>query len=153
MPALRAYLGLSCLIAVSAALLAQSPTTISIRLRDGRTGLPVNASNFLVRVDHDETMHNEWVKIADDGSVTVTIPADAKVISVKATYSNGMETFINCDAARESDKERNIWYSIATILSTGIVAPDECARTAFSAKPGEFTFFVRKRDWRDRPED
>jgi hypothetical protein len=130
-------------------LYAQAPTTISIRLLDGRTGLPVKATNFLVRVDHHDTAHNEWVKINDDGTVVATLPADAKQISVNATYDMGIDTYINCDAAKESDKERNIWYPIATILSTGIVAPDECARTKFSAKPGEFTFFVRKRSWHD----
>ena len=131
---------------------AQDATTISIRLLDGRTGLPVKASNFLVRVDHNETPHGEWVKIGDDGAVTVTLPADAKEISVKATYDMGMDTYVNCDAAKENDKERNIWYSIAKIVSAGVVAPDECAKTAFTARPGEFIFFVRKRSWYDNLE-
>jgi hypothetical protein len=63
-----------------------------------------------------------------------------------------MDTYVSCDAAKESDKERNIWYSIATILTAGIVAPDECARASFKAKPGEFIFFVRKRAWNDNLE-
>ncbi len=141
-----------CLILLAASLHSQDAASISIRLLDGKTGLPVKASNFLVRVDHNDTVHPEWVKINDDGSVIVTLPADAKDISIKATYSMGMDTYVNCDAARESDKERNIWYSIATILSTGIVAPDECAKTAFKPKPGEFLFFVRKRAWHDNLE-
>ena len=138
--------------AFSVSLHAQSTTSISIRLLDGKTGLPVKASNFLVRVDHNDTVHPDWVTINDDGTVIVTLPADAKEISVKATYDMGMDTYINCDAAKESDKERNIWYSIATILSTGIVAPDECAKTDFKPKPGEFLFFVRKRSWHDNLE-
>jgi hypothetical protein len=121
-------------------------------LLDGKTGLPVKASNFLVRVDHNDTMHPDWVKINDDGTVVVTLPADAKEISVKATYGMGIDTYVNCDAAKESDKERNIWYPIATILKAGIVAPDECARAAFKVKPGEFIFFVRKRAWNDNLE-
>jgi hypothetical protein len=121
-------------------------------LLDGKTGLPVKASNFLVRVDHNDTMHPDWVKINDDGTVVVTLPADAKEISVKATYGMGIDTYVNCDAAKESDKERNIWYSIATILKAGTVAPDECARAAFKVKPGEFIFFVRKRAWNDNLE-
>ncbi len=141
-----------CLILLAASLHSQDASSISIRLLDGKTGLPVKASNFLVRVDHNDTVHPDWVKINDDGSVSVTLPEDAKEISVKATYGMGMDTYVNCDAARESDKERNIWYSIATILSTGIVAPDECAKTAFKPKPGEFLFFVRKRSWHDNLE-
>jgi hypothetical protein len=152
MPSIRALALLAFLTAFSIALQAQSSQSVSIRLLDGKTGLSVKASNFLVRVDHNDTVHPEWVKINDDGSVVVTLPADAKEISVKATYSMGMDTYVNCDAANESDKERNIWYSIATILSTGIVAPDECAKTAFKPKPGEFLFFVRKRGWHDNLE-
>ena len=141
-----------CLILLAASLHAQSSTSISIRLLDGKTGLPVKASNFLVRVDHNDTVHPEWVTINDDGTVIVTLPADAKEISVKATYDMGMDTYVNCDAAKESDKERNIWYPIATILKSGVVAPDECDKTAFKPKPGEFTFFVRKRSWHDNLE-
>ncbi len=153
MPSIRAHALLAVAIAFSVALHAQSTTSISIRLLDGKTGLPVKASNFLVRVDHNDTDHPDWVKISDDGAVTVTLPDDAKELSVKATYDMGMDTYVNCDAAKESDKERNVWYSIATILSTGIVAPDECAKTAFKPKPGEFLFFVRKRSWHDQLEN
>jgi hypothetical protein len=148
----RALFILALLTAFSISFHSQTPNTISIRLLDGKTGLPVKASNFLVRVDHNDTMHPDWVKINDDGTVVVTLPADAKEISVKATYGMGIDTYVNCDAAKESDKERNIWYSIATILKAGIVAPDECARAAFKVKPGEFIFFVRKRAWNDNLE-
>jgi hypothetical protein len=149
---IRALFILALVTAFSVSLHSQTPTTISIRLLDGKTGLSVKASNFLVRVDHYDTFHPDWIKINDDGTVFVTLPADAKEISVKATYGMGMDTYVNCDAAKESDKERNIWYSITTILNAGIVAPDECARTDFKAKPGEFIFFVRKRAWNDNLE-
>ena len=150
---IRALFILALVTSLSVFLHPQTPKTISIRLLDGKTGLPVKASNFLVRVDHQDTLHPEWVKINDDGTVIVTLPTDAKEISVKATYDMGMDTYINCDAAKENDKERNIWYPISAILNAGVVAPDECAKTDFVPKPGEFIFFVRKRDWRDRPDD
>jgi hypothetical protein len=153
MSTIRALASFAFIAGLCVALNAQTPQTISIRLLDGRTGLPVKASNFLVRVDHNETLHPEWVKINDDGTVVVTLPADAKEVSVKATYGMGMDTFVNCDAAKESDKERNIWYPIAIILNAGVVAPDECAKTDFKAKPGEFIFFVRKRSWYDQLEN
>ena len=150
---LRLGWGIAFAALLCAGLHAQSSPSISIRLLDGKTGLPVKASNFLVRVDHHDTVHNDWVKINDDGTVVVTLPDDSKEISIKATYDEGMDTYINCDAAKESDKERNIWYSISTILNTGIVAPDECAKTAFKPKPGQFLFFVRKRNWHDQLEN
>ena len=138
-----------CATVLCAGLHAQSENTIHIRLLDGKTGLPVKASNYLVRIDHHDTAHNEWVKINDDKSVTVTLPSDAKLIAVKATYNMGLETYINCDAAKESNKERDIWYPISEILGKGLVAPNECSQTHYTAKPGEFVFFVRKLNWRE----
>lgn len=137
---------------LGAALHAQSGSVIHIRLLDGKTGLPAPADNFLVRVDGDQTIHNEWVHINDDGSVVVALPADAKEIAVKATYNMDMDTYINCAISKESDKERNVWYSISKIVQTGLVAPNECSETHYTAKPGEFVFFVRKRSWRDKDE-
>ena len=137
-------------IVLCASLHAQTANTIQIRLLDGKTGLPVKASNFLVRVDHLETVHNDWVQMNDDGSVVVNVPASATEISVKATYHMSMETYINCDAAKENDREREIWYPISVIVKRGAVAPDECGKTDYTAKPGEFVFFVRQRDLRDK---
>lgn len=149
MPAIRTFAGFICAVVLLAGLHAQSENTIHIRLLDGRTGLPVKADNYLVLIDRHETQHNEWVHINDDGSVVVTLPADAKEISVKATYNLGIDTYIDCDAAKESDKERDIWYPISQIIEKGLVAPNECSKTQYKAKPGEFIFFVRKRSWHD----
>ncbi len=147
---MRALSRLALTLAICLPLHAQDAKTISVKLRDGKTGLPVKADNFLVRVDHHDTILNEAVQMNDDGTVIVTVSADAKEISFKATYNGSMDTYINCDAAKQSDKERDIWYPIATILQSGVVAPNECGKTDYTAKPGEFVFFVRKRDWRDR---
>ncbi|MGA3129591.1 MAG: hypothetical protein ABSD59_02245 [Terracidiphilus sp.] len=136
-------------VALCASLHAQSGNTIHIRLLDGKTGLPVKADNYMVRIDHNETAHNEWVHINDDGSVVVKLPADAKEIAVKGTYDMSMATYINCDIAKESDKERDVWYPISKITQSGVVAPNECSTTQYTAKPGEFIFFVRKRTWRE----
>lgn len=149
MPAIRTFVGLICLVALGASLHAQTENTIHLRLLDGKTGLPVKASNFLVRIDHHETVHNEWVRMNDDGTVIVTLPSGAQLVAVKATYDMSTETYINCDAAKETDKERDIWYSVSQILQSGVVAPNECSQTHYTAKPGEFVFFVRKRTWRE----
>ncbi len=119
MPAIRALAKIACVTAFCVSLHAQTVNTISIRLLDGKTGLPVKASNFLVKVDHHDTEHNEWVRMNDDGTVMVTVPADAKELSVKATYNESMDTYINCDAAKENDRERDIWYPISDILKSG----------------------------------
>ena len=153
MPTIRALAKIACVTVFCVSLHAQTVNTISIRLLDGKTGLPVKASNFLPKVDHHDTEHSEWVHMNDDGTVIVTLPADAKELSLKATYNGSMDTFINCDAAKESDRERDIWYPISDIVKSGMVAPNECSKTNYTAKPGEFVFFVRKRDWRDKQEE
>ncbi len=147
MPVFRAFIALLCAVVLLAGLHAQSENTIHIRLLDGKTGLPVEASNYMVRIDHHDTAHNEWVKIKDDGTVLATLPPDAHEVAIKATYDMSMQTYVNCDVAKESDKERNIWYPIAQILKSGVVAPNECSQTHYTANPGEFVFFVRKRTW------
>ena len=145
----RAFIALLSAAVLCASLHAQTENTIHIRLLDGKTGLPVKASNYLVRIDHHDTAHNEWVHINDDGAVIVTLPPDAREIAVKATYDMSTETYINCEVAKESDKQRDIWYPIAQILKSGVVAPNECSQTHYTAKPGEFVFFVRKLNWRE----
>jgi hypothetical protein len=150
MPSIRSFAGFLCVAVFCAALHGQSQNTIHIRLLDGKTGLPVKASNYLVHIDHHDAVHNEWVQMNDDGTVIVTLPSGAREFAVKATYDMSMETYINCDAAKETDKERDIWYPVAQILQSGLVAPNECSQTHYTAKPGEFIFFVRKRNWREQ---
>ena len=125
-------------------------TNLTVQLRDGRTGALITPSNLLFRVDHHDAIHNEWVKIGDNGTMTVTLPDDAKELSFQATYEEGMDTYINCDVAKQSDKERVVWYPIDLIVKSGVVTPNECSKTEYTAKPGEFIFFVRKRSAMDR---
>jgi hypothetical protein len=150
MPRIRTLARFAWIIAVCICLHAQDYKLITVQLRDGKTGLPITPSNFLLRVDHYETVRNEWVKIYDNGTVLVRVPSEAKEISLQATYDEGMNTYINCDAAKQNDKEREIWYPIDVIMKAGVVAPDECGKADYTAKPGEFVFFVRKRNAFDR---
>ena len=138
-------------IAACACLEAQDGNTITVKLLEGKNGEAVTPSNIVVRIDRQDEAHNEWVRMNDDGTAVVTIPVDAKQISVQATYDSSMETFVNCDAAKEKERYTPHWYAIADILKAGMVTPNECGKTRTSAKPGEFIFFVRKRDWRDLP--
>jgi hypothetical protein len=70
-----------------------------------------------------------------------------------------MQIYINCDAVigKESPVER--WYSIAEIMTSGVVAPNGCrkpseaAKFKVVAKPGEFVLSVRRmsafEQWRE----
>jgi len=136
---------LAWIMAVCVSLCAQTENTISIQLRDGRSGKLIAPSNFLLRVDRHETISNEWLTMSDDGTATVTIPDGVKEISLQATYDSGMEYYVNCDTSRQGNQNRVIWYPVDMILKAGVVTPNECGKASFTAHPGEFVFFVRKR--------
>jgi hypothetical protein len=150
MPTIRTLTRLAWVVALCTCVHAQDARTISVRLRDGKTGMPITPSNFLLRADHHDTIQNEWVKINDDGTTVLTVPAGVKEISLQATYEEGMDTYINCDVAKQSDRERVLWYSVEAIMKTGVVTPNECSKTDYPVHPGEFVFFVRKRNAFDR---
>jgi len=149
--AFRSLLFLLCAIALCVSASAQTATTITIRLLDGKTGKLIVASNFLVRIDHDQTVHANWVTQNDDGSNKLTLPKNATLLTFQATYDSAEQIYISCDASAEKNKVGDHWYDVATILSTGIAAPDECvkprevAKFKIVVKPGELVFFVRRR--------
>jgi len=134
---------------------AQAVPAISVQILDGKTGKPVEPSNILVHVDHHEAIHQDWVKIGDDGTIAVTPPPTASVLALQGTYYASMMIYINCDAAADADTDKLHWYAIADILSKGVVAPNKCfkgkyeQKTAVTPKPGEFIFYVRARDLHD----
>jgi len=140
-----------CALALGSFLTAQTATTFTIRLLDGRTGKQVVVSNFLVRIDHDQTIHADWVVPNEDGSYKLTLPQTAKLLTFQATYDSAERIFINCDSVAAKNHVGGNWYDVATILSTGVTAPNGCvrpreaAKLKIAAKPGELIFFVRNK--------
>jgi hypothetical protein len=133
---------------------APASNTITIRMYDGRTGRQIKPDNFLVRLNHQEDLHNETLSFDDEGTGQITVPADASFLSVQGTFDRSMEIYLNCDSGKEKDDRRLHWYSIGTILSTGVIAPNECfngkyERPRIAVKPGEFLFYVQPHKWRD----
>jgi hypothetical protein len=154
--ALGAFACLAVLERVHAQSGTSAGTPIAIRMFDARTAQPIVPNNLLVRVDHQDDIRNETLHIDDLGVGTVTLPAGATVLSVQGTYNDGMEIFINCDAGMEKNLNALHWYSVATVVSTGVIAPNECYKGKYERnprvplKPGEFDFFVRKISVRDQ---
>ena len=134
----------------------ESSNVITIRMFDARTARPIMPSNLLIRLDHNDDIHSETLHIDDQGMGTVTVPAGAKFFSVQGTYDNGMEIYINCDSGMEKNLAALHWYPVAQILSTGVIAPNECYKGKYERdprvplKPGEFDFFVRKTSVKDQ---
>jgi hypothetical protein len=128
---------------------------ISVQILDGRTGKPVTPSNILVHVDHHDAIHQDWLKLDDDGTITVTPSPTASLIALQGTYDASTMIYVNCDAAGDADTDKLHWYPIADIVAKGVVTPNKCfkgkfeQKTAVTAKPGEFIFYVRGRTVRD----
>jgi hypothetical protein len=158
----RARILLACLAAYVAACVgsfcgsacAQTAKTVTLRMLDSKTGILIASSSFLVRVNHMEAVHSNWVRQNDDGAGKLTLPSDAAEVSIHATYESATLTYVNCD----SDKERGSpehtaspdhWYSVEKIESAGVVAQNNCVgkkvpvKLQVVANPGEFVFFVR----------
>jgi hypothetical protein len=134
---------------------SDAPKVITLRMIDGRTGKLIATSDFIVRINHQEAPHNNWIEENEDGTAKVNLPADAETLSIHATYDDTTQTYANCDssAARTSAKQPaplDHWYSVADILSSGTVAPNNCIgkkipdKLQVVAEPGQFVFFVRK---------
>jgi hypothetical protein len=162
--AFRSFLLLLSAVALCGSLCAQSERTITIRMIDGKTGKLIEASNYQVRIDHDQTVHANWVAQNEDGSGKLTLPRTAQLLTIQGTFDSAEQIYLNCDAAGEKGKTAR-WYDIAEILAKGVVAPNECitprkavkpkiaAKLKMEAKPGEFIFFVRKRNMLEQAQE
>lgn len=137
----------------------QKEKTITIRILDSKTGKPVEPTNYLVRVDHEQTIHANWVAQNEDGTGTLTVPNEALVFSLQATYDSATNIYVNCDSVIAKTNSAEHWYSVSEILTSGVVAsngcrkPKDAAKLRFVAQPGEFVFFVRELSAREQLRD
>jgi len=150
-----------CLAAFCLSICAQTEKTVTVRMLDSRTGLLIASSNYLVRINHQQEDHGNWIVKSEDGSGDLTLPADADVVSIHATYDSATLVYANCDADKDRGSAEHApaqdrWYPVATILASGIVAPNGCIgkkvpeKLQVIAKPGEFVFFVRPLNPREK---
>lgn len=151
----RLLIPLCAILCFCSALSAQDGRKIIVRMIDSKTGHLIPSSDFLVRVDHEQEAdaHANWVKQNEDGTGTLVVPGKALLLSIEGKYMDSMEVYVNCDTGHDKPLPLTHWYSIDTILSTGLVAPNNCSKLKEIAKPGEFVFFVRKRNWKEQSQD
>jgi hypothetical protein len=158
------FLLLACLAAFGGSVCAQTEKTITIRMLDSKTGILISSSNYLVRVNHLEAVHGDWVRKNEDGSGKLTLPADANEFSIHATYDSATQVYVNCDADKDRGSAERApspdrWYPVASVLASGIVAPNNCVgkkvpeKLQVIAKPGEFVLFVRPLNTQERFRD
>ena len=155
---------LLCMAAFCGVLWAQTGKTITLRMIDGKSGKLIATTDFLVRIDHQETIHANWVTLNDDGTGKLTLPGDASLLSIRASYDSSTSLFVNCDSnndykATNQGYVLDRWYSVSDILAKGVVAPNDCIgkkvpeKLQLFAKPGEFVFFVRRMNAREEYRD
>jgi len=134
---------------------AQAPgtKTITIRMMDAKTGQMIPTSDFLVRIDHQEDQHGDWAKQNEDNSGKLTLPANAQIVAVESKYDSSTILYVNCDSVRDKPEPVVHWYNISEIRASGVAAPNECSKHTAVAKPGEFVFFVRQRNWKEQYKD
>jgi hypothetical protein len=155
----RLFLALIVAAALCGPLRAQSANTITVLMLDGKTGKPIVPSNFIVRFDHRNAVHNESVSLDDEGVARILVPAGATFLAVQGTFNSSMEIYVNCDAGMEKDISTLHWYSVDEILRSGVAMPNECYKGKYAEatrsipKPGMFVFFVRKNNWHEMPPD
>jgi hypothetical protein len=146
---------LLCITTCCGSLRAQTEKTITIRMLDGKSGKLIVTSSFLVRINHQQTVHGNWVVQNEDGTGKLTVPGDAALLSVRATYDSSTSVYANCDANKDTGSSYqgaalDRWYEISDILANGVLAPNNCIgkkvpnHPQVFAKPGEFVFFVRR---------
>jgi len=147
---------LFCMAAFCGSLLAQTEKTITIRMLDGKTGRLIEASGFQVRIDHEETVHANWVVQNEDGTGKQAVPKGASLLSIQGTFDNSTALYFNCDSANGKEIPIARWYAISEILTSGVVAPNGCGKPSDAAKlkpvakPGEFVFLVRRMTSREQ---
>ena len=66
---------LLCMAASCGCLCAQADQTITLRMLDARTGKLIETSYFLVRINHEETVHANWVLQNQNGTGKLTCTA------------------------------------------------------------------------------
>jgi hypothetical protein len=135
------------MVLVCGTLSAQTDRTITIRMVDSKTGQPITTSEIEVRIRASQTSAQTVgippldVRPNRDGVGEATFPVAASDIRVYAR--DGMWSYVNCDCVKDRGPDRDHWYSISEILTSGIAAPNRCNKRKAVAKPGEFVFFVR----------
>ena len=149
----RLLLIMVLMIAVCGFSQAPATKTITLRMMDAKTGSLISTSDFLIRIDHHEDEHGNWVKQNEDGSGRLTLPADAVIVAVDGKYNSTTTLYVNCDSVRDKPEPIVHWYTISEILASGVAAPNDCSKHTAVAKPGELVFFVRQRNWKEQYKD
>jgi hypothetical protein len=138
-------------------LLAQQVTTIHVRVLDGRTGKNLSGMNLAFvdyHTDPDARPHVDLngrmiVKTSANGDSYIANP-DAQGVLVFSGLGSGVWT--PCTRQKFYDSDTRTYgsehlYAVSTIVTSGLVAKNNCSRRTATATPGELVLFVRPATW------
>ncbi|GAA3769461.1 hypothetical protein [Terriglobus aquaticus] len=121
---------------------AEATTTIHIRLLNGKTGQPIaDKEIFLERNKQHLMSHAEEHEIKTDtnGLAEATVADKGEILNpIVVDYKS-------CTPRTKSsiDTDKAERFSIAQILSTGVVAQNRCGKTTEPPTPGQLTLYFR----------
>jgi len=156
MAARRMYVLLLLLVPIAALpgyLPAQTPKIVTLKMLDSRSGNLIETTEFLIQVDHKDDVYGDWVQLNDDQTGKLTLPPNVSVFAAQAKYNATTDVYINCDSVKDKPVPLLHWYAVSEILTSGVVAPNGCSKHTAVAKPGQFVFFVRRRNWQEQIKD
>jgi hypothetical protein len=120
---------------------AQTEKTITILMLDSKTGNQITKSEFEITMKQEDGAVLSFVLPSNEGTGEIHIMRildSLDAFAVRGTDWN----YVNCDCVKDHTYIGRS-YSVATILKSGVVAPNYCNRKNAFAKPGEFIFYVR----------
>jgi hypothetical protein len=152
---------LSCLQVAAPILLVAQTATIHVRVVDGRTGHSLSGMN-LAFVDYhsdqkgaqqDDLNGRKSVTTSADGDSYISNPNSDGVLVFNGMGRNGFWT--PCSKQKFYDSNTRTYgndylYSVSTILSSGVVAKNNCSKVSAAAKSGELVIFIRPTTWWER---
>lgn len=151
----------SCILFVVAPIgLPAQTATIHVRVLDGRTGKSLSGMKLTFvdyHTDRDGDTYADLngrmiVKTSADGDSYIA-NADAHGVLVFSDLGNGVWTL--CTRQKLYDRHaptvgNEHLYRVSTIVSSGLVATNNCGRRTATAKPGELVIFIRPATWWER---
>jgi len=150
---------LSCFQLAAASKALGQTATIHVWIIDGRTGRPISAMNFAFVDYHTD----ETGKYRDDlngrKTVTTSVEGDSYIANPDAhgvLVFNGMNSmWTACSKQKFYDGDTHKYgadhlYPVSTVMSSGLVAKNDCSRRTASAKAGELVIFIRPTTWWER---
>jgi len=119
--------------------------TITIRLLNGKTGLPLADKNVTLEWSPDYSPPGSVIYLGKDGIGTVNVPIGSEFFIMRGGPKIGKEPyripFINCNAPMSD------MIQVSGVLKRGYVPGNTCSKMTAVPRPGEIVFWAKPKPW------